>query len=1489
MNNWPNRRDYVYFGVLVLVTMATATFLTSQVAESQIASNYQDGTVLGARVTAAAVTATCGGSYPQAATTTATTGIFKAIAIGVDSASNMVFPTWTDAGGQDDIIWYPGIHDAGGDWHADIDLANHKGLGTINVHIYMNYPQAPVFCGTASFSRVGQALTVTKAGTGSGTVTSGDGKINCGSTCSASFVTYDSITLTATAAAGSTFAGWSGDCPGNCIFNGSKTAIATFNTAPAPAPTAYITINNTHSPSTPIIVPPNSPQPILRWITSNVTSCDYITVNNIPTPYNQTVSSGLGGADAGVATGVFTGTNTYKITCTGPGGTVSDQVVVTVQAAVDCAYTVSPFILSAEATAATKSVAVTTTSACAWTAVTNADWITVTSGGSGTGNGTVNLSFVANGSTTARNGTLTIARQTVTVTQVGAAAAVCTYTVSPTTVPVSSDAYTSAPITVTPSASTCAWTATSNATWLTITTGASGTGNGTAFYSIAANTGVARTGTMTIAGQTVTVSQQAGAVASCTTATFQVNTNNQQAAYYLIYPDGTTHGWNSTRNFPSMPLGPYSITIDTVSGFTKLATPASFTLACGTVAPTVTITYTPSSTTCTYTVSPASIPVSSDAYTSAPITVTSSASTCAWTATSNATWLTITTGASGTGNGTVLYSIAANTGVARTGTMTIAGQTVTVSQRVSVATNLTPVGYLDVLTSNDTVINGWAYDPNHLDLPVSVLFYFDGPTGQGTNAFGTTANVDRPDVNTYFNAKGINLTGRHGFSVPVPSNLLTGRHTVYAYAVDLDDATGASNRGLDASPRAFGVAVTTTPTPIVFSVNSPSSDGVSLDIGFQFSWTATGAPSRSLVSAQIYKDGSYLTDIAYNLPTTSGLFWNPLSSNSTWRPGTGYQLVLFLTLDGTTLSTARSNSFTLKAPTSTPTSDTQAPTVPTNLTATAVSATQINLSWTAATDNIGVTGYRILRNGAEINRVAAVVTYQDASLTPSTSYSYTVSALDAANNQSAQSVAASATTQPASGCTFAVSPTTVSAPATGIAGNVTVTTASGCAWTATSNATWVTITSGASGTGNATVAYTVAVNAMTTSRTGTLVIAGQTVTITQAGNTSTTPLSITTASLLPNAQVGINYSTTLTATGSALPYGWNVTAGSLPPGFVLSNQQTDERTVIGGMATTAGTYTFTVTVNAGFTGGATSPIATASKQFTLTVTAPSVPSGQNLLPIGNLEEVTSDYFVKGWAFDPNHLSETLAIHVYFDGPTSGTAVLGSTDQLRDDVNTWLRQDYDSISGNHGFKISVPEKYRDGNRHSVYVYAIDLDDVSKHTALLRSNSPEPVTFPDCVHTVTPTAVSSGASGSTGTLTVTAVTGDCPVTQASNQNWITFVGQPQVRFGTGTVTYTIARNSSVSVRSANMTVGGKIVTVLQQGAGNSLTTGTGLTEARHARGAVVLDHDTVYFIGADLRYPFPSEAIFLSWGHKWSEVEPATAGDLAMPIGPPVEFK
>lgn len=101
-------------------------------------------------------------------------------------------------------------------------------------------------------------------------------------------------------------------------------------------------------------------------------------------------------------------------------------------------------------------------------------------------------------------------------------------------------------------------------------------------------------------------------------------------------------------------------------------------------------------TSCSYAISPTSKTTFTSAGGSDRVSVTAGAG-CAWTAQSNAAWITITTATSGTGNGAVSYTVAANTSTAsRTGTMTIAGKTFTVTQAGTPASAFTISGKVTI-------------------------------------------------------------------------------------------------------------------------------------------------------------------------------------------------------------------------------------------------------------------------------------------------------------------------------------------------------------------------------------------------------------------------------------------------------------------------------------------------------------------------------------------------------------------------------------------------------------------------------------------------------------------------------------------------------------------------------------------------------------------------------------------------------------------------
>jgi hypothetical protein len=112
-----------------------------------------------------------------------------------------------------------------------------EGGGTYNILVY-GKPATGGFSGatlsaTYLFAGSAQTLTVSKAGQGSGTVSSSPVGISCGLDCKEPFASGATVTLTATAAAGSKFRGWSGVCSGTgtctLTMSTSATATATFD------------------------------------------------------------------------------------------------------------------------------------------------------------------------------------------------------------------------------------------------------------------------------------------------------------------------------------------------------------------------------------------------------------------------------------------------------------------------------------------------------------------------------------------------------------------------------------------------------------------------------------------------------------------------------------------------------------------------------------------------------------------------------------------------------------------------------------------------------------------------------------------------------------------------------------------------------------------------------------------------------------------------------------------------------------------------------------------------------------------------------------------------------------------------------------------------------------------------------------------------------------------------------------------------------------
>ena len=211
-------------------------------------------------------------------------------------------------------------------------------------------------------------------------------------------------------------------------------------------------------------------------------------------------------------------------------------------------------------------------------------------------------------------------------------------------------------------------------------------------------------------------------------------------------------------------------------------------------------------------------------------------------------------------------------------------------------------------------------------------------------------------------------------------------------------------------PYNIRASMPSTPTTTVSGDTTPPSTpaGITVDEKYypnvHVSWI-TSSDNVAVAGYKIYVNGSLKDSFPNNNPPGSILIY----SDSNYNAGTTYSFtVAAYDAAGNVSPQGAPVYFTTHGSSG----DTQPPSTPTSLSAYVNSSTQISLSWAASTDNMGVTGYKIYRNGVEIGWHSSATTpaYTSTGLSPGTSYSYTVAAQDAAGNLSLQSASVSATT-----------------------------------------------------------------------------------------------------------------------------------------------------------------------------------------------------------------------------------------------------------------------------------------------------------------------------------------------------------------------------------------------------------------------------------------------------------------------------------------------
>ena len=291
------------------------------------------------------------------------------------------------------------------------------------------------------------------------------------------------------------------------------------------------------------------------------------------------------------------------------------------------------------------------------------------------------------------------------------------------------------------------------------------------------------------------------------------------------------------------------------------------------------------------------------------------------------------------------------------------------------------------------------------------------PTGLSA---ASVAGQTRIDLNWTAATDNIGVTGyriyRDGSATPLDSvggsttsysDTTVAPATQYTYTVTAIDAAGNES---PASDPATTMSTDTIPPQPPTTLTATAVSETRIDL----SWSGA-SDNLGVTGYQIFRNGSS-TPVASVGASPTSYSDTGLTANTTYS-----YTVKAVDASGNTSVASPSASAT--------TPDTTAPTPPTSVTATAVSETQINLSWSGANDNVGVTGYRIFRNGGAtpIATVgASPTTYSNTGLSAGTTYSYTVKAVDAAGNLSAASSTATATTLDT---TPPLPPTTVTATA----------------------------------------------------------------------------------------------------------------------------------------------------------------------------------------------------------------------------------------------------------------------------------------------------------------------------------------------------------------------------------------------------------------------------------------------------------------------------
>lgn len=775
------------------------------------------------------------------------------------------------------------------------------------------------------------------------------------------------------------------------------------------------------------------------------------------------------------------------------------------QTGASCTYALLPESASFTAAGGSATVSVAAPEGCPWAATSDSGWLTLVGTAEGSGDGPVQVSVAPNAGSASRSGTIDVAGRPFTVTQGGTA---CTYVVAPAAASVPAVAG-SGSFTIT-APSGCAWGAGTSAGWITITSGTAGSGSGGVQYDFDPNPAASvRQGDIAVSGETHTVTQAAAACAyALLPGSASVPAGGGVGSFTVSAPAGC--GWTATSSHPWLAVTSGASGDGTRDvAYAAAANAAAVSRTATITAGGETFTVTQGGAGCSYELSASSASVGAGGA-SVVVNVTAVAG-CAWSSSSGAGWIDVVGGASGEGSGTVQLAIDENpAGIGRSGTVTIAGQPFTVEQAEAPCTyalvpetaSFTAAGGAGSVAVDTLEGCGWTAtsDSGWLALAGTVA-----GSGDGSVRFSVAENAGGGSRTGTLTVAGRSFTVAQG-----------GASCTYALS------PAAASVGAGAAAGSVEVAApggcTWTAAADVPWITFPSgaagegSATLAYAVGANPAAVARGGAvtvageahavsqaAAACVHAILPSSGSYppagaIDEVAVSAPAgcpwaaTSGAGWVTVASGT---PGDGPGTVR-LSIAANAAAGSRSTTVTIAGE--------------------PFAVTQGGVSCTYAIDPTGVTSVAAGGGGGTVLVTApAGCAWTSAASDPwievagsgsgdgSASWSVAANAATAPRAGSATIAGRTFTvTQVAKPCAYSLSPSSATLGAAPGSGALSVLTSTECAWTAASNdPEWLTVTSGASGTGRGLVGFAVPENGGDVNRTGTLTVAGQTFTVTQ--------------------------------------------------------------------------------------------------------------------------------------------------------------------------------------------------------------------------------------------------------------------------------------------------------------------------------------------------------------------------------------------------------